>query len=162
MYVVAAVLLVVSCGPKRLVFMHESARINYVITPDEIENMQFYLGDDVLLNEVPGAGALLVEKGTPGVAVAVGPDWIRVRFQEGSAGVPFVATSPSGLGTPYTIATDLPDGGLQALRERKDKKLQVGDRTFQVVYGTHALLLVRRKDLDKIEDSRIRVKGVRQ
>jgi len=160
--VVAIALLSVSCSPKRVVFMHQSARVNYLITPEEIKDMQFYLGRDMLLNEVPGDGALLVKQGTPGVANAVGPDWIRVVFEEGGVGVPFVAISPSGIGTPYAIATELPDGGLQPLRARNDENLQVGDRTFRVIYGSDALLLVRRKDLEKVEDSRISVKGVKQ
>lgn len=114
----------------------ESLRANYQLSDHEIRSLQYYVSEDIHLRRVVTSGnrrvgdgvlierrglvqdSILVEAGTPGVAVGNGPDWVAVSFEPGSYlyfssrndGI-HVVPEPGRADRPYYLwATDWVDG----------------------------------------------------
>jgi hypothetical protein len=92
----------VGCASSRIPFTHE-VRTQYRLSDDEVRNLQFYVSHTITLRrelsatdrQVTGGHQLVltsgkvieevvIEDGTPGVAVAIGRDAIAVSFDVGS------------------------------------------------------------------------------
>ena len=95
-------------------FSHRFHRLQYGFTDEEIKGLQFYLSSDVLAQTASpaqrtptGTSVVVVPRDIPGVATAVGRDWIRVTFREGGNGVPFLAdiSSTTDSYLLYSLAT---------------------------------------------------------
>ena len=164
--VLAAALAAAGCATETTIFMHRSHRLDFRISAEEIQGLQFFLGSQVLAHQIepPTGVALLMHEGTPGVPIEVGPDWIRVRFQRGEliTGVVFMADPESRYGAPYFLASAQPDGTLVPMRDVKDQLLRLGDQTWRVKHGESARLQIRQRDLNRIMESRATVRGARQ
>jgi len=117
------------CATNRIPFTHE-IRSQYRLTDEEVRNLQFYVSDSITLRreltakdrQVTGAHVLaltsgkmieevVVEKSTPGVAVALSRDTISVSFDVGSqldfslrAGE--TTSPPPAAGAPYAQPPD--------------------------------------------------------
>ena len=146
-------------------FLQKQHREMYAIGERDLEQLQFFVSNEVIAHalDTPGAaGVLLMDPGTPGVAVGAGPNWIRVRFQQGGQGVVFLADPSARGGTGYALATEV-DGAdrYRLVRDVPDKILSVGGRRFQVVKGTHAELMVDTDKLRKLIAERPHVQGQR-
>jgi uncharacterized protein YceK len=145
-------------------FMHQQHREAYAMEQADLEELQFYVSTKVIAHELDASGpqsVVLVEAGTPGLAVASGPRWIRVRFQEGGDGVVFLADPTARADSQYTLATEVEGGGYQLVRLTKNRILQTGGRRFLIVEGTGAHLLVDSGTLKKVIGERRQVEGQR-
>lgn len=166
--VVVAVLLVTACAkPARYSFMHERHREVYSIQSAELENLQFYMSTRVLVKDVTtreisqeAASVILVPEGTPGLVNEVGPNWLRVSFEEGGSGVYFLADVTSQRDDAYWLATKVKGlDGLHKLKDLEKKILLVEGTPYDVIYGAEARLMVSAKDLWKVVESRRHIKG---
>jgi len=150
-----------SYAPPR--FMHQQHREAYAMTQDDLEELQFFVSTKVIAHDLDAEGregVVLVEAGTPGVAVASGPDWIRVSFQEQGQGVFFLAEPNPRRDSQYTLATEVEGGkGYQLVRNTKDRILRAGARRFHIVEGAGAYLVVDAKTLEKVIAGRRHVEG---
>jgi hypothetical protein len=163
--VLALTLAVAACGTKPGRFYHLGHRKAYAIEDAELRRLQFYVSTKVVAHDLNAQGAqsvILVEEGTPGVAVDSGPNWIRVRFQAGGEGVVFLAPT-GGYDSSYLLATEAEDGsGYRLVRNEPDRILRAGSRRFKIISGSEAVLLVDAGDLtDLIEKERTHVGGQR-
>jgi len=163
---VLATLLIVGCAsnpPPR--FMHQQHREAYQMTEDDLEQLQFYVSTKVIAHDLdaPGPqGVVLVDAGTPGLAVASGPRWIRVSFTEEGSGVVFFAEPTNRGDSQYTLATEVEGGkGYQLVRTTKDRILRVGKRRFAIIEGTSAYLTVDPDTLKRVTGERHQVEGNR-
>jgi hypothetical protein len=155
-----------ACAATPARFYHQSHRQKYAIQDAELTRMQFYVSTRVVAHDLDAEGAqavLVVEQGTPGVVVASGPNWIRVRFQAGGEGVVFLAT-PNGSESSYVLATEAEDGsGYRPVLSEPDRILRVGGRRYRIVAGSGAVLLVNAADLTNlIQTGRSHVQGQRR
>ena len=166
--VFVAVLLVTACAkPARHSFMHERHREVYSIQPAELENMQFYMSTRVLVKDVTTPEAsqqaesvVLVPEGTPGLVNEVGPNWLRVSFEEGGSGAYFLADMRAQRDDAYWLATKVEGReGLHKVKDLEEKILLVEGRPYKVVYGAEARLMVSAEDLWKVVESRRHIKG---
>jgi hypothetical protein len=168
----AVTLLLAACGtfaplrgsyaPYR--FMQQQHREAYAMTQDDLEKLQFFTSTKVLAHDLNAAGSegvVLVDAGTPGVAVASGPNWIRVSFQQGGPGVVFLAQPTTGArDSQYSLATEGDEGtGYQLVRLTKDRILRDGTRRYQIIEGADAHLVVDQKSLTKVVDTRRKAQG---
>jgi hypothetical protein len=157
--------LIVGCAsnpPPR--FMHQQHREAYQMTEADLEQLQFYVSTKVIAHDLdsPGPlGVVLVDAGTPGLAVASGPNWIRVSFTEEGSGVVFLAEPSKRGDSQYTLATETPDGGYQLVRTTKDRILRIGNRRFAIVEGTNAYLTVDPNTLKNVIGERRQIEGNR-
>jgi hypothetical protein len=164
--VLALTVAVAACGTKPGRFYHLGHRKAYAIEDAELRGLQFYVSTKVVAHDLNAQGAqsvILVEEGTPGVAVAAGSNWIRVRFQAGGEGVVFLAPA-AGSDSSYFLATEAEDGsGYRLVRNEPDRTLRDGSRRYRIVSGSEAVLLVDAGDLtDLIEKNRTHVQGERR
>jgi hypothetical protein len=150
-----------SYAPER--FMQQQHREAYAMTQDDLEQLQFFVSTKVIAHDLDTGGpasVVLVDTDTPGVAVASGPNWIRVSFQEGGQGVVFLAEPSDRRDSAYTLATEREGGnGYQLVRSTKDRILRAGSRRFHVVEGSGAYLVVDSKSLNKVTATRRRAQG---
>jgi hypothetical protein len=162
----ALALALVGCGAAHQTrFLRKQHYEMYGIGERDLAQLQFFVSNKVVAHalDTPGAaGVLLMETGTPGVTVGAGPDWIRVRFQQGGQGVVFLADPSTSGGTGYALATEV-DGvdGYRLVRDVPDRILTVGGRRYQVVQGAHAQLMVDTDQLRKLVAQRPHVQGQR-
>ncbi len=152
------------CSTPKQLFLHEWHRENYALQDRELKDVQFFISTDVLArNSEPGegaAGVIIVPMGTPGVATEVGPDWIRVSFQEGGRGVPFVTVPTKSGASPYWLATELEgQQGYRALRDLPDRVLRVEGTAYKIETGYSARLLISSKDLKELISERTHIQG---
>lgn len=88
-------------GVNRLAF-GEYLRDGYQLSDRELRALQYYVSDDIHLRRIVESGnrsigrgillernarvvdEILIEAGTPGIAVGVGNDWVAVSFEPGS------------------------------------------------------------------------------
>jgi hypothetical protein len=160
-----ALLLVAACSSRRVRgFYHVAHRQRYAITNEELRGLQFYVSKDVLVQaQNPGQSApqvLILRKGTPGVVVDAGPDWIRVAFQKGGTGVRFL-TDTRKREDLYWIGTPVPDRtDLAKINDLDDKILLHGGNRLTVIDGADAVLFVDSEDLEKLMASRPHLSGV--
>jgi hypothetical protein len=167
-WVVACLVVLVATGcAKRHVrgFYHVSHRQRYAITDAELRELQFYISKDVVVHSQQGAGGepaapvIILPKGTPGVVVDSGPDWLRVSFEKGGAGVHFVtdANRPEDL---YWFATEVEGktGFYKLSVLPRDVLLRDGQQ-YAVLEGADAVLYVDRKDLEELIKSRRHAAG---
>jgi hypothetical protein len=148
------------------VFLHKEHRLDYGIQEAELKGLRFYISTDVLARQEVGPetssspdGVILVAAETPGVVTEVGPDWLRVSFEKGGRGVPFLARMDRGQDSAYWLATELPGGGFEQVRQVPERTLAVQDRKFVVVRGYNARLEVDGEELTKLIESRRHIKG---
>jgi hypothetical protein len=150
-----------SYAPPR--FMHQQHREAYAMTQDDLEQLKFFVSTKVIAHDLDTggpAGVVLVDAGTPGVAVASGPNWIRVAFQEDGQGVVFLAEPSERRDSQYTLATETEgEKGYQLVRTTKNRILRAGSRRYHIVEGAGAYLVVDQKSLAKVIDSRRHVTG---
>jgi hypothetical protein len=157
---------VVGCAksPKILLLEHQHVEA-YSLTQQDLERLQLYASSEVVAQDVdaaPGAeGVVLMDTGTPGVAVGSGQNWIRVRFQKGYDGVVFLADPTTGGNPGYALATEDQGGGYSFVQKDDDRILRLGGRRYRVAIGAHSSLLVDRDQLKKLIDSRPHVQGQR-
>jgi hypothetical protein len=128
--------------------------------------MQFYTSAPVLAKRASPGGApatadsvVVVDEGTPGRVTDAGPDWLRVAFQPGGRGVPFLAVTGRGGDSLYCLATETEGTAFQRLTERPRRDLRQDGVVYQLVYGDDACLLVDEEDLEKVIERRGRVSG---
>ena len=154
--------LLVACATPKERFLHVAHRENFSLQDDEIRGLQFFISKEVLAKdaaaESSASGVLIVARDTPGRALDVGPDWIRVSFEEGGAGVYFAAQDNLGR-TAYWLATRDDSDDLRVLKDMNQKVIRVAERKFEIVYGGDAQLLVDGVALRKLIDTRARAKG---
>ena len=152
-----------SIPPSR--FMHQQHRETYAMTEADLEQLQFFVSTKVIAHDLDASGpqsVVLVEAGTPGLAVASGPRWIRVRFQEEGAGVVFLADPSARADSQYTLATEADrGGGYQLVRLTKDRILRAGGHRYHIVEGANAHLVVDPETLKKVIGARRQVEGQR-
>jgi hypothetical protein len=164
--VFALTFLIVGCAstpPPR--FMNQQHRQAYSMTEADLEQLQFYTSTKIIAHDLdsPGPqGVVLVDEGTPGLAVASGPNWIRVSFTEEGSGVVFLA-EPSNRGgdSQYTLATETEGGGYQLVRTTKDRILRIGSRRFAIIEGANACLTVDPNTLKNVIGERRQLEGNR-
>jgi hypothetical protein len=158
-------LVLTACAASPGRFYHQGHRKAYAIEDAELKRLQFYVSTKVVVHDLNAQGAqsvILVEEGTPGVVVASGSNWIRVRFQPGGEGVVFLAPT-SGTDSSYMLATEAEDGSYRLVRNEPDRILRAGSRRFKIISGSEAVLLVDAGDLtDLIEKERTHVGGQRR
>jgi hypothetical protein len=151
-------------SPKILFLEHQHVDA-YSFTQQDLDRLQFYASSEVVAQDMdapPGAeGVVLMNAGTPGVAVASGHGWIRVRFQQGYEGAVFLADPTAQGDTGYALATEDGGGGYSLVRNDDDRILRLGGRRYRVAIGAHSSLLVDRDQLKKLIDSRPHVQGQR-
>ena len=155
----------IGCAPSETRFMHRQHRETYAINEQDLERLQFSVSSKVIAHDLdaPGAeGVVLVPAGTPGLAIASGPRWIRVRFQKGGQGVVFLADPAARGDTGYALATES-DGadGYRLVRDVPDHVLRVGGRRYRIIEGDYTELLVDDDMLRKLIAERRRVEGER-
>ena len=150
-----------SYPPQR--FMHQQFREAYALNEGDLEQLQFFVSQKVIAHDLDATGpqsVVLVEAGTPGVAVASGPRWVRVAFQEDGSGVVFLAEPSNKSDSQYTLATEVPGReGYQLVRKTKDRVLRSGNRRFAIVEGAGAYLTVDGDSLEKVIGERRKVEG---
>ena len=146
-------------------FMQRQHRETYGIEERDMTRLQFFVSTKVIAQDLdtPGAaGLLLVGAGTPGRAIAAGPRWIRVQFQEGGQGVVFLANPATSRDTAYALATEADSGdGYRQVRDVPGHVLQAGGRRYRIVEGWDAELLVDGETLQKLVEGRRHVEGHR-
>jgi len=141
---------IVGCAKKPMMvpFLQKEHREAYAFTEQDLERVQFYSSSDVVvedLDEKPGGeGMMLVDDARPGVAIGSGPGWIRVRFQDSSAGLVFLADPAAHGDTGYSLATEVDGGGYRLVRSDDDRVLRYGGRRYRVPIGAFAELVVDR------------------
>jgi hypothetical protein len=88
----------------RMVPLTQEARIRHKLTDEELKSLQYYVSNRIVLRRVmeseerrvtgshklqvvagKNVEEIVIEKGTPGVAVSVAPDLIAVSFEPGAA-----------------------------------------------------------------------------
>jgi hypothetical protein len=158
-------LLASGCAKRAVLgFYNVAHRTQYAMSDADLERLQFYISKDVIVHSQPAPGlptesVIILPKGTPGVAIDAGPDWIRVRFGKGGTGVQFLtdASKPEDL---YWVATEVEGkSGLYKLSMLPRKVLLHQGQRYLVVEGSDAYLLVDKKDLEKFIKSRTHVEG---
>jgi hypothetical protein len=162
---VTTLLLASGCGGRSVLgFYNVAHRSQYAMDQPDLERLQFYISKDVIVHSQPASGlptetVLVVPKGTPGVAIDSGPDWITVRFAKGGTGVQFLtdATKTEDL---YWFATEVEGKtGLYKLSALPRKVLLHQGTRYLVVEGSDAYLLVDKKGLEKFIKSRPHAEG---
>lgn len=164
--VLGLALALASCRTPPGRFYHHGHRQAYAIDEAELQHLQFFVSTKVVAHDLGAQGpgsVILVEEGTPGVAVAAGPNWIRVRFQAGGEGVVFLAPA-ARVESSYMLATEAEDGsGYRLVRNEPDHVLRTGARRYRILSGADAALLVDAGDLKNlIEKERTHVEGQRK
>ena len=144
-------------------FYHEKHRENLLISDAELKGARFYLELEVLarpaeFEKSPTGSVVIVPKGTVGKALEVGPNWLRVRFDNGAPGLFFVAQPQPdggayGTDSPYWLAVQV-DGEPQPIKDQPNKQVHTRGTDWEVLYGWNARLLINRSDLDKFKKRR--------
>jgi hypothetical protein len=160
---VLPLLALVSCAiPHRQSFLNQT-RVDLSLDDEELKRLPFYTSTDVLVHYDGPSGpqSLFFPAETPGVATAVGPDWLRVRFRAGGAEAPFVM-DPRGPYGAYYLATELPgQAGFHQLKELPQKVFYHDGTPYQVIYGAEAHLQVDDQALQTLLQSRVPTEGRR-
>jgi hypothetical protein len=163
---VLVILFSAGCATPKQVFMHKGHRENYAIANAELRIVQFYISTAVLAKSLaPGQegtpeSVVIVPGETPGVATEIGPDWLRVSFQEGGRGVPFVRVPSTAGDSAYWLATEVEgQAGFRRLKDLPEKILRVEGIEFQLVQGGNARLLIDSGDLGRLIEQRTHIGG---
>lgn len=145
-------------------FSHRFHRLQYGLTDDEVKGLQFYLSSDVLAQTASpkqrtptGTSVVLVPRDIPGVATAVGRDWIRVTFRKGGHGVPFLSdiASTTDAYLLYSLATTVE--GSDQLRKVADVPNNVAyyeGNAYTIAQGYNAVLMVDSEQLQELINTR--------
>jgi hypothetical protein len=161
-----AVGLCLACSPPGQLFLDREHRENFAMQAAELRQLQFYVSEEILAHELSGADELagpdhvfVVASGTGGVVTEVGPHWLRVSFGTGD-GALFVADPKARPDALYLLGTEGKDGAAPVqLQRSKDPVLRVGSRSFRVIYGSTARLLIDNDDLEKLIQARPHIPG---
>jgi len=139
----------VACAKKPMMipFLQKEHREAYHFTEQDLERIKFYSSSDVVVEDLDaatpgGEGMMLVDDAKPGVAVGSGPGWIRVRFQDSSAGLVFLADPAAHGDTGYSLATEVDGGGYRLVRSDDDRIRRYAGRRYRVPIGAFAELVV--------------------
>jgi hypothetical protein len=157
--------LLAACATPSEPFYHRLYRENYAITPQELTRLQFYISTEVLAHaegaaaETTPAQVTIVPAGTPGLVREVGPDWLRVAFTEGGEGVLFL-TRAERTDSVYMLATRSPGGEIVRLSELPKPVLTQAGRSYELVYGADAYLLVNARELNQLIRDRPHAAGL--
>jgi hypothetical protein len=145
---------------------HPAQRVQYAFTEAELKGLQYYVARDVLARvreageSSPRQGeVILVPRGTPGEAVEVGPNWLRVRFSSAGTGVLWVASDDVEDGV-YYLGKEV-NGEIRRLKDLNDRVIVHEGTTYELDKGETAYLLVGGEGLNNLIESRQRTKGVR-
>jgi hypothetical protein len=174
--VLLALLAAAGCSMPQQRFSHSRHRENFAITTEELNGIQFYLSGEVLVKARPAADAavgddptgeetepveqaILFPAGTPGVVTEVGPDWLRVSFQEGRPGAYFLANAREKHDDLYYLATRDEKDELRRVEDLEPRAINYEMKTYIVVYGASAHLLVDGEALQELIESRTRSEG---
>jgi hypothetical protein len=160
------VILLCGCFTSKEAFLNVKHRENYAIENAELLELQFFISKEVLVKDVSSAdrplgaeSVILVPAETPGRAIEVGENWIRVSFEEGGQGAVFL-TNPSQRDDGYWLATEVPgETGYRKLVDSTERILHHQGRRLQVVYGADAYLLVSKEDLKHLVSRRRHLQG---
>ena len=152
------------CATRTEVFLQNAHREKFALEPDELETVQFFINKQIVAREdgaAEGAGAvIIVEEGTRGAAVEVGPRWLRVSFSEGGRGVPFVAVDTRSGESAYWLATEVEgEPGFHPVKNVPGRLLRVDGQVFRLVSGASTRLLISSNDLDKLVEQRTHLGG---
>ena len=162
---VAALLITSGCAKRAVLgFYNVAHREQFAISDADLRDLQFYISKDIIVHSQPAPGlpteaVIIMRKGTPGIVVDAGPDWVTVRFSKGGTGVQFLtdANKPEDL---YWFATEVEGkSGLYKLSTLPRKILLHQGQRYLVVEGSDAYLLVDKKDLEKLIGSRRHIEG---
>jgi hypothetical protein len=164
--VLLALLVSAGCATPTEPFFQRRHRETYALQDAELKRVQFYISTEVLAKDLDprasgtAAGVVILPEETPGVATEVGPNWIRVSFMEGGSGAPFVAMVGQSGDSAYWLATQVEGrSGYVPVKDLKEKVLRAGGRTFKLVYGSSARLLINSEDLQKLIETRSHIPG---
>ena len=162
----AACSLVAACGTPKDPFLHRGHRMNYAIESEEFGSLQFFISTEVLAHAIDSGAApaardvVILEAGTPGRVIDAGAYWLRVAFEENGPGVAFLALA-EGPDSLYKLATEIEGAeGLARVEEREQKILRRQGRSYRIVYGESAHLLVSRGDLEATIARRRHARGL--
>jgi hypothetical protein len=157
---------VCSSVPKKINFLHTSVRETYLMQPEELKELQFYISENILAqNEERLTGAteagdvVVVASGTRGVVTEVGPNWLRVSFEEGGPGVLFVSDTSKPEDRYWLATTADGSSDVYKVKDLPDQVLENQGRRFKVVQGADAYLLLDREDFDELVAHRRHIKG---
>ena len=146
-----------STGGDTTGFLHKGHRERYSIQDSELAGLPFYSSREVLARgprpeDGLGEEVLVVPRGTRGKLVRAGPDWLEVRFRREGPGVRFTVTGELGpAGDKYWLATEVEgQSGYHQLRSIPVKKLVRDGRTYEIIDGAFAHLVVKEGELNKI------------
>jgi hypothetical protein len=163
--VVVLLLVVVGCSrPANRGFLQKSHRELFLIEPAELRRLQFYVSNDIVVQNQAAGGAstedvIIMRAGTPGAVMAVGDNWLRVSFQEGGRGVPFV-TDLTRKEDRYWFATEV-DGrvGYHKMFTLPEQVLVLDGERYRVMEGADSFLLVDGPQIEKLIEGRRHLTG---
>ncbi len=147
-------------GPlPRQAFMNVHHRRNYDILDWEILKLQFFISTEVLAKNEATGKVVLLPTNTPGLPTQVGNDWIRVAFEPGGPGVPFL-TDASQADDMYWFATRTEQQGqLVKVKDTQQRAFTHEGSTYTVVRGANAYLLVQYPKIQALIKKRRHLKG---
>jgi hypothetical protein len=160
------ILLLSACGISSIdPPFYREYRERYALTADELETLQFYISRQVLAHALDGSPGVapdqvvLLAAHTPGLVRDAGPDWLRVAFTKGGEGVLFRSRNDRADAL-YELATTTEDGRIVLVSELPERVLSQGERRYKIIEGADAYLIVSRKDLGHLIESRPRPTGL--
>jgi hypothetical protein len=155
-----------ACASPKQPFRQRWHREAYAIETDELKKVSFYISTEVLAQQVTEGGevsadsVILLPKGTAGVVLDAGPNWVRVSFEEGGSGAPFLASGKPGEDSFYWLATEVPgESGYTRLKDLREPILRQGENAYRVMYGAGAYLLIGTRELEGIIATRRHLEG---
>jgi len=148
-------------------FLHTGHRGLYAFSQEDMGRMQFYTSREVLAHRINEDGqttaddVIVIPIRTRGNVVEAGPNWLRVKFNEGGTGSIFLA-SGKGEDSLYKFATETEGGQLQRIEEMPEPILIHEGNRYKIIHGVNAFLLIGQKDLKEIVAERSHLSGAKK
>jgi hypothetical protein len=161
---VPVIILLVGCSSAPpMAFLNNSHRQTPSLRLEDLQQVQFYLSDDVVAKyqDASGAKSLLLPRLTPGVATSEGPNWIKVSFRDGGVDVPFITDAKQSDGR-YYIATEV--AGSKEFKRISDlpvRSFLYKGVQYNVASGGDALLLFDWQSWNSVVETRKTTEGRR-
>jgi hypothetical protein len=158
------IILLVGCSSAPpMAFLNNSHRQTPSLRLEDLQQVQFYLSDDVVATyqDASGAKSLLLPRLTPGVATSEGPNWIKVSFRDGGVDVPFITDAKQSDGR-YYIATEV--AGSKEFKRISDlpvRSFLYKGVQYNVASGGDALLLFDWQSWNSVVETRKTTEGRR-